>query len=157
MAAGEPIGRQVARHNSELSAQAVPEFESTPFVTVPPLAEARLAIVTTAALRGSDQAAFEGRDPSFRVLEPTSDGLLLGHASPNFDRAGWLGDPNVVFPIDRLRELEQDGRLGSVAPRHLAFAGNQDETMTTIRMDTGPAAAQLLRAHGVDVVVLTGV
>ena len=47
--------------------------------------------------------------------------------------------------------------IGSVAPRHLAFAGNQDETMTSIRLDSGPQAAQILNEDEVDVVVLTPV
>ena len=32
-----------------------------------------------------------------------------------------------------------------------------DHTLTTIRLDTGPAAARLLRDDGVDVVLLTPV
>jgi D-proline reductase (dithiol) PrdB len=62
-----------------------------------------------------------------------------------------------VFPIDRLRELADADRIGSVAPRHLSFMGAQHETLTTMRLDSGPAAAKLLRRDGVDVVVLTGV
>ena len=83
---------------------------------------------------------------------------MLGHSSSNFDRSGWLADPNVVFPLDRLRELAGAGTIGSVAPRHLAFAGNQpNETLATIGLDTGPAAARVLLEDGVDVVLLTPV
>jgi D-proline reductase (dithiol) PrdB len=135
----------------------VPDYETTPFVRPPALAAARVAIVTTAALSGPDQARLHGGDQTFRVLEPSAE-LFLGHGSPNFDRAAWLLDPNVILPIDRLRELAAEGRIGSVAPRHLAFAGNQpDHTMTTIRLDTGPAAAELLRRDGVDVALITPV
>ena len=84
--------------------------------------------------------------------------LVLGHGSPNFDRSGWLVDPNVVFPLDRLRELASEGRIGSVADRHITFAGNQPgETLATITLDSGPAAAALLREDGVDIVLLTPV
>ena len=134
----------------------VPEFESTPFTTPPPLHEARVAIVTTAALVSPSQERFGEREETFRVIDGSGDELALGHTSPNFDRSGWLQDVNVVLPVDRLRELADEGVIGSVADRHLAFAGNQNETMTTIRLDTGPAAAALLRRDGVDVVVLTG-
>jgi D-proline reductase (dithiol) PrdB len=134
----------------------VPEFDGTPFVQPPPLAHARVAIVTTAALRRPDQPAFEWGDQSYRVLGAKDDELTLGHGSPNFDRSGWLADRNVVLPVDRLDEMAADGLIGSVAPRHLAFAGNQDETMTTIRLDSGPAAARELREDGVDVVLITG-
>jgi D-proline reductase (dithiol) PrdB len=150
-----PVSDAVIRERA--AEQPVPEFESTPFTTPPPLERARVAIVTTAALRAPGHDAFGQRDESFRVLDPSADSFMLGHGSPNFDRSGWLQDVNVVFPVDRLRELAEEGRIGSVASRHIAFAGNQNETMTTMRMDSGPAAASLLRRDGVDVVVLTGV
>lgn len=135
----------------------VPDFDGTPFVRPPDLAEARVAIVTTAALHSPDQSPLNGGDQSFRVLE-SGDRLILGHGSPNFDRSGWLIDTNVILPVDRLRELADEGWIGSVAPRHLAFAGNQpDHTMTTISLDTGPAAAELLRRDGVDVALITPV
>jgi D-proline reductase (dithiol) PrdB len=135
----------------------LPTFDSTPFTQPPPLADARVAIVTTAALHTPDQATILRDDHTFRVLED-GDELLLGHTSPNFDRTGWLYDPNVVMPLDRLREFAADGTIRSVAPRQISFAGNQRPgSLTTIRLDSGPAAAKLLREDGVDVVLLTPV
>lgn len=135
----------------------VPRLEGTPFVRPPRLADARVAIVTTAALHAPDQPAVHGGDHSFRVLESGGQ-PILGHGSPNFDRSGWLIDPNVIFPVDRLNELAEEGRIGSAAPRHLAFAGNQqEETLTTMLLDSGPAAAALLSRDGVDVVLITPV
>ncbi len=116
----------------------VPELAAAAFVRPAALAEARVAIVTTAALHCAGESPARGGDPSFRVLRSGSE-LLLGHESPNFDRTGWLFDPNVVFPLDRLEELAEAGTIGSVAPRHLAFAGNQQlETLATIGLDSGP-------------------
>ena len=65
-------------------------------------------------------------------------------------------DLNVVFPLDRLDELAARGRIGKVAGQHLAYAGNQWD-LAEIRMDGGPAGAQLLLKHEVDVVLLTPV
>jgi D-proline reductase (dithiol) PrdB len=112
--------------------------------------------VTTASLHHRDQPDFTGGDTSFRVLDGARNDLLLGHWSPNFDASGFALDRNVVFPIDRLNELAADGRIGAVAPRHLAYAGNQFE-LSAVRLDSGPAGAQLLRDDGVDVVLLTPV
>jgi D-proline reductase (dithiol) PrdB len=149
------MGDEVIR--SGAAQNPVPEFDRTPFVRPPALATARVAIVTTAALHHPDQAALHGGDQTFRVLEAGSE-LFFGHGSPNFDRSGWLVDPNVIFPVDRLRELADEGWIGSVASRHLSFAGNQpDHTLTTLRLDTGPAAAELLRRDGVDVALITPV
>ena len=96
-------------------------------------------------------------DQSFRVFERDERDLICGHLSPNFDRSGLLADLNVAYPVDRLKELAAEGAIKAAAPRHLSFMGAQDETMTTIRMDTGPAAAKLLREDGVDVAILTPV
>ncbi len=122
-----------------------------------PQNQSRVAIVTTAGLRLSDQEKFSGGDQSFRVLPPTTDGLIMDQISPNFDRIGFTIDPNVVFPIDRLNEMVDEGRIGSLASRHLAFLGAQGESLTTILMDSGPAAAKVLLEGGVDVVILTPV
>jgi D-proline reductase (dithiol) PrdB len=121
------------------------------------LAQSRVAILTTAALRLADQDKFVGGDQSFRVLPARTEGLILGQISPNFDRSGFIVDPNVVFPIDRLREMENEGVIGSVSDVHVAFLGAQGESLATMELDTGPAAAKVLKDAGVDVVLLTPV
>jgi D-proline reductase (dithiol) PrdB len=135
----------------------VPEFETTARAEPPPLAEATVAIVTTAALRRPDDEPFGPFDEGFRVLDRADRDLVLGHWSPNFDREGFALDLDVVYPIDRLEELAADGTIGAVAPRHLAFAGNQDDSVAKVRLDTAPKAAALLAQDGVDVVLLTPV
>jgi D-proline reductase (dithiol) PrdB len=134
-----------------------PTFDNPAFVTPVPLHKATVAIVTTAGIHTVDQEGFTSRDTSFRVLDGGSRELQMGHWSPNFDRAGFAADINVVYPVDRLAELAANGTIGRVAPRHIAFTGNQDETMTAIRIDSGPAAAELLKSDGVDVVLFTPV
>ena len=138
--------------------QPVPEFDSPAFTPLSkPLSEARVAIVTSAALHRPDQDRFAPADTSFRALDRADRDLVLGHWSPNFDHSGFQLDLNVVYPIDRLEEFAAEGVIGDVAPRHFAFAGNQPETVSEVRLDTGPACAAELLADGVDVVVLTPV
>jgi D-proline reductase (dithiol) PrdB len=83
--------------------------------------------------------------------------LKLGHLSPNFDRSGFASDINVVYPVDRLHELVERGVIGSVASHHYAFAGNQPDTLSELRHDTGPQCARRMLDEGVDVVLLTPV
>jgi D-proline reductase (dithiol) PrdB len=134
-----------------------PEFADAAFVTPVPLAEAKVAIVTSAALHRANDEAFGQDDASYRVIPRDARDLVLGHWSPNFDRAGFTADLNVVFPIDRLEELAERGVIGSVADQHYSFAGNQPDDVATIIHDSGPAAAAALKADGVDVVLLTPV
>ncbi|MCH7789445.1 MAG: selenoprotein B glycine/betaine/sarcosine/D-proline reductase [Acidobacteria bacterium] len=136
----------------------VPEFETTPFTPLnKPSSEARVAIVTSAALHRPDQERYSQSDTGFRSLDRHDRDLVLGHWSPNFDRSGFQVDINVVYPIDRLEEMALDGIIGEVAPRHFAFAGNQPDTVSEIRLDTGPSCAAELNADDVDVVLLTPV
>ena len=133
------------------------DFGTTTATVAPSLSMARVAIVTTAGRR-PDGVGTWSEGQGFVVLDGAERRLTLAHVSPNFDRSGVAADLNVVYPIDRLAELAAAGTIGSVASRHLSFMGAQvDHTLTTLRLDTGPAAAEMLKADGVDVVILTPV
>jgi D-proline reductase (dithiol) PrdB len=47
----------------------------------------------------------------------------MSHVSVNYDRSGFQEDVNVVFPLARLRELEEQGIVGSIAGFHYSFMG----------------------------------
>lgn len=133
-----------------------PVFADPAFVQPRPLAQAKVAIVTSASLHHADQNDFAPVDAGYRVLERHRRDLVVGHWSPNFDASGVAADLNVVFPIDRLEELAQDGTIGAVANVHLSYAGNQFD-LAQIQQDGGPAGAAFLKKEEVDVVILTPV
>lgn len=133
-----------------------PTPENPAFVIPKPLSEAKVAIVTSASLHHEDDDDFAPSDTGYRVLEKDRRDIVVGHWSPNFDASGVSADLNVVFPIDRLQELENQGVIGSVSDVHIAVAGNQFD-LSGIRLDGGPSAASLLNKHEVDVVLLTPV
>ena len=133
------------------------DFETTAATVPPPLARARVAIVTTAGLRADGVGNWE-QGQGFVTLDARRRDLTLAHLSVNFDRAGLTADLNVAYPADRLDELAARAVIGSVATNHLSFMGAQpDHTLATLRLDTGPAAARQLLDDGVDVVLLTPV
>lgn len=145
---------QIRRNHSDLPTF---DFGTTACTPAPPLDRARVAIVTTAGLRTDSQGMWPDGQ-GFVALDAGERDLVLAHRSPNFDRSGLHADINVAYPADRLDELAERGVIGSVASQHLSFMGAQpDHNLTTLRLDTGPAAATLLRRDGVDVVVLTPV
>jgi D-proline reductase (dithiol) PrdB len=86
-------------------------------VNGPPLSERRVAIVCSAGLVVRGEKPFRGRDADYRVIpsETRPDQLMFSHISINLDRRGFQEDWNVVFPLDRLRELAAEGVIGSVA------------------------------------------
>ncbi|MBS01230.1 MAG: hypothetical protein CMQ24_00760 [Gammaproteobacteria bacterium] len=148
----------MADHDQKRGASEVeiPEFESTAFTRPPPLSEATVAIVTSASLHHAGQEDFAPTDIGYRELSGSKRDYQTGHWSPNFDSVGFAADINTVFPIDRLNELAESGRIGRVSETHLSYAGNQFD-LSGVRLDSGPAGAKLLRERGVDIVLLTPV
>lgn len=127
-----------------------------------PLAQARVALVSSAGFVLPGQPPFDervrGGDPSFRWLPGDTDlrDLVETHRSESFDHAGIRRDPNLAFPLDRLRELAAAGRIGEVAPRHLSFMGSITAPGRFVR-DTLPEAASALVADGVEAALLVPV
>ena len=142
---------------SLVAAQPVPEFTEAAFTPPPRQQDARVAIVTSAALYREGDPPFGFEDVHFEAIPNSARDLKMSHVSPNFDRAGFAADLNVVYPIDRLSELVERDAIGSAADFHYAFAGNQPDTVAELRLDTGPACAQKLLEDEVDVVLLTPV
>ena len=134
----------------------LPAFGPTPFVPGPPLRERRVAIVTTSGMHARGDRPFEIGAADYRVIpgDTPAGNLLMSHVSVNFDRSGFQEDINVVFPIDRLRELMADGVIGSVSDFHYSFMG-----AAPIRALEPKARelAALLKKDRVDAVLLTPV
>lgn len=121
----------------------MPAYPPTRLIAGPPLAARRIAIVTTAGLHLRGDRFFEAGRGDFRVIpgdvEPGE--LVMSQTSTTFDRSGFQEDVNVVFPLDRLREMRGEGLIGSLADRHFAFIGSATEA-EAIR----PHAAEVGRA-----------
>ena len=100
-------------------------FDTKPWVAGPPLSKRRVAILTSAGLHRVGDPAFATVDLSYRVIPgtPLASTLTMTHSSIHFDRTGFREDVNVVFPIDRLRELASEGVIGSVADYHYSLMG----------------------------------
>ena len=135
----------------------LPRFESQPWVKGPPLRQRRVAIVSTAGLHRRDDRpfTFEPGD-TYRIIpaDISANDLVMSHVSTNFDRSGFQQDWNVVFPLDRLKELAARGLIGSVAAFHYSFmgAGDPKEFETSARK-----LAALLEKDGVNALLLVPV
>jgi D-proline reductase (dithiol) PrdB len=140
-----------------LLSKACPRFESEPFVAGPPLRERRVAIVTTAGLHLSGQTTFELRDTSYRVIPGTTRGdqIAMSHSSVNFDRSGFQQDINIVFPIDRIREMAEAGEIGGVADYHYSLMGAGWEPQEI--EESAHQIAGLLKEDGVNAALLVPV
>jgi len=137
----------------------LPQFPNQPWAQGPALAQRRVAIVTTAGLHLRSDRPFDsgGAGIDYRVIpgEVAPADLVMSHASVNFDRSGFQSDWNVVFPLDRLRELVRDKIAGAVAAFHYSFMGAIPQV--TRYEPKARELAALLKADHVDAVVLSPV
>ncbi len=133
-----------------------PTFETTPWAQGPPLAKRRVAIISTAGLHRRDDRPFELTSDDYRVIpaDVQANDLVMSHVSANFDRIGFQMDWNVIFPLDRLRELAARKEIGSVADFHYSFMGATDPR----KMEpTARHLAGILKSDHVDAVLLVPV
>ncbi len=130
-----------------------PHFKTRAFVPGPALSQRRVALISTAGLHRRQDRPFQGMSGEYRVIpkETRPNELIMTHVSTNFDRTGFQQDWNVVFPLDRLKELAQKGTIGSVADFHYSFMGATDPS----QMESSALnLADLLKADHVDAVLL---
>jgi D-proline reductase (dithiol) PrdB len=135
-------------------------IDPVPWVPVhKPLAACRLALVSSAGFILPEQEPFDasrrGGDPSFREIPSHVDvtRLVDTHRSESFDHTGLRRDPNVAFPLDRVRELAEAGRIGAVNRRHLSCMGSITAPGRLMQR-TAPEAARWLVEDGVDIALL---
>ncbi len=127
-----------------------------------PVTASRVALVTSAGFVAPAEAPFDldlkGGDCSFRTIagDAALDTLAMHHRSDAYDPAPIASDPNVAFPLDRLRALAAEGVIGAVAPRHLSFMGSitMPDRLST---EFAPAAGEVLTGDGVDIALLVPV
>lgn len=119
-----------------------------------------VALVTTAGVHLASDAPFDmgdrRGDPSFREIpsDASASGLLVTH--DHYDHRDADRDVNVVFPVDRLRELAGHGEIGRTAPLHYSFMGHvTGPHVATLRDATSREVARRLRAAGVDIALLS--
>ena len=124
------------------------------------LEESRIALVTTAGIHLRSQPPYDMEDkegdPSYREIPGDIDAASLMITHNYYDHGDADKDINVILPIERLSELENEGFIGKIAPRHFSFMGHiLGRHVTALINRTGPEVARLLKADGVDAVFLT--
>ena len=124
------------------------------------LAKATVAIVTAGGVHLREQEPFniadELGDLTFRVIPPEAQAADLMVTHHHYDHSDADEDINVVFPLDVLRDLQQEGFVRDLAKKHVGYMGY---TMQLKAMYEGTApeiANEIDRGSRADAVVLTG-
>lgn len=96
-------------------------------------------------------------DPSFRTLPTDMKPAELGVSHYHINQRDVLQDINILLPVQRFRELAEEGQIGGLAAHAYSFMGYQGipADVTGWRDVYGPQVAERLRAEEVDCVFLT--
>ena len=116
-----------------------------------PANKRRVSIVSTAAISKRNDRPFSWLAKDHRVIHKTDRDLVMTHVAVEFDRSAWQQDLNVIFPLDRLAEMEADHEIGSLADEHYSFMGAADPV--TMEKSAREVATRM-KDEGVDTVFL---
>jgi D-proline reductase (dithiol) PrdB len=94
-------------------------------------------------------------DASFREIPKTARQEDFGIAHAHYDHSLAEQDINVIFPIERLIELEREGIIGRVAEMNYSFSYVNDAV--TLLGEYVPPLLRKLKADGVDILLLVPV
>jgi len=122
-----------------------------------PLSECRITLVGSGGIYRHGQVAFHTKDDtSVRVIpsDTPSDELRTAHFA--YDQTDARTDPNCVFPLDRLRELADQGVIGGVTPNAFAFMGGI-YSVRRMEAETASMLVDLCREQEPDIVLLVPV
>lgn len=124
-----------------------------------PLEKARVTLVTTTGIylegqRPFDTAAAKG-DPTYRIIPSSSDTSQLRIAHTHYAHERAEKGVNVIFPIERLRELAEEGAIGSVAPSLFSYGFDLHVDELIGPGGSARRMARIMKQENVDVALLT--
>ena len=125
-----------------------------------PLAQSKIALVTTAGLHHRGQRPFDmldpRGDPTFRVIDGEAIETDYAITHDYYDHRDADRDLNVVFPIARLKEMLAAGVIGALSERHFAFMGHiTGDHVERLTEEFTPQVAAMAKEDRVDAVLLT--
>src|SRR5438552_4342584 len=88
-----------------------------------PIAECKVALVSSGGILYRDQPRFHREDASYRRMpkDAAREDLYIWHFG--YPTADAEADPNCVFPLERLRDLETARVIGELSDPAFSFMG----------------------------------
>jgi D-proline reductase (dithiol) PrdB len=128
-----------------------------------PLSELRFSLMTSAGISLKSDPPFdverEKREPTWgdpthrEILKTATEAdIEVNHLHINTDYI--QEDMNVILPLARFQEFEDEGRIGSLAATCFSYYGFQTDPQILLEQ-TMPKVADQMHAENVDAVLLT--
>ncbi len=116
------------------------------------LSDSPVVLISTGGVHlRSDRPFNLNSDPTFRIIPRNAQPADLAISHQAYDRTDALRDINLVFPIERLRELEAEHVIGRLAEEHYGFGlmGSAKRLMPAIK-----EVARRISESGVELALL---
>src|SRR5713226_9442279 len=131
------------------------ESEGVPWTPLQkPLADCTLMMLASAGVHCKTDPPFQSpNDLTFRLIDSSVDAASLTPSHPAPIRRPGQADVNVVFPIERLRELQAEGVFRALTPHHVSILGAIKQ-FRELHYEMAPAIAAHVRQEGADLLLL---
>src|SRR5215470_14105029 len=83
------------------------------------LKECRIALVSTSGAYVEGMQPFSENDLSYRSIPADTDTKKIRFVPGHFDTSKAAEDANIMFPLDRLRELAASGEIKGLTDNHI--------------------------------------
>lgn len=150
-------------------------YENAPFTPLTkPLSELRLALLTTSGhfVEGDDPnpfgiehmtqpeavtriSEFLRDEPKLSQIPVDTPPEMLCVRHPGYDIRGGQADPNVNFPIELLREMQAEGKIGELFPLAYSFVGATSQIR--LQKHSGPEWVRMFQENHIDAVLMVPV
>ena len=118
------------------------------------LKDCRIALVSTSGAYAEGMPPFTDNDLSFRLIPADTDTRKIRFVPGHFDTSKGAEDPNIMFPLDRLRELVTAREVRTLADHHISMGLTTE--LRKLKETVSWEIAETLMKMRPDVVVLTG-
>jgi D-proline reductase (dithiol) PrdB len=114
-----------------------------------PIAECRVALISSGGIMYRDQPRFHREDASYRRIPKNARREELNVWHFGYPTADAQRDPNCVFPLERMRELEADRTIGALCDPAFSFMGGI-YSARKVRDELAPQIVDELKAAHAD-------
>ena len=122
-----------------------------------PLSDSKVGLICTGGIYSAGQTAFHFKDDTtYRAIPPDVDVEDLRATHFAYDLTDARKDINVVFSVEQLRTMVDEGVIDSIAPDAYTLMGGIYSTRR-VREELIPALVDRVLADDVDVVLLVPV
>jgi D-proline reductase (dithiol) PrdB len=118
------------------------------------LKDCRIALVSTSGAYVEGMQPFTDNDLTFRLIPADTDTKQIRFVPGHFDTSKGAEDANIMFPLDRLRDLVAKGEVRVLADHHISMGLTTElrRLKETVSWEISEAVMKMRP----DVVVLTG-